>query len=168
MGMNMHKKLLAVAVVSMVLAGCANTGNGPGEFGANKTTAGGLLGAVGGAVAGAQFGKGTGQLAATAAGTLLGALIGSEVGKSLDKADQQYAQRAQQQAQAAPIGQTIVWSNPDSGHTGSITPVREGHIPATGEYCREYQQTVQVGGQSQKAYGTACRQPDGSWKVVQQ
>jgi surface antigen len=165
--MTMRKGLIAIACTSLLLAGCANAGNGPGEFGANKTTFGGLLGAAGGAVAGAQFGKGKGQLAAVAAGTLLGALVGSEVGSSLDRADQQYAQRAQTQAQVAPIGQTIAWSNPESGHSGSVTPVREGRIPATGEYCREYQQTVRVGGQTQNAYGTACRQPDGSWRVVQ-
>lgn len=163
----MRKGLIAIACTAVLLAGCANSGNGPGEFGLNKTTGGGLLGAVGGAVAGSQFGKGKGQLAATAAGTLIGALVGSEVGKSLDKADQQYAHRAQVQAQAAPIGQQIVWSNPDSGHSGTVTPVREGRIPSTGEYCREYQQSVQVGGQTQNAYGTACRQPDGSWRVVQ-
>lgn len=163
----MRKPLIAIACSAALLAGCANAGNGPGEFGANKTTAGGLLGAVGGAVAGAQFGKGKGQLAATAAGTLLGALIGSEIGSSLDRADQQYAQRAQVQAQAAPIGQSIVWSNPETGHSGTVTPIREGRIPSTGEYCREFQQTVQVGGRSQQAYGTACRQPDGSWRVVQ-
>jgi surface antigen len=164
----MRKGLIAIACTSVLLAGCANAGNGPGEFGLNKTTGGGLLGAIGGGVAGSQFGKGTGQLAATAAGTLLGALVGAEVGSSLDKADQQYAHRAQAQAQTAPIGQTIAWSNPDSGHSGTVTPVREGHVTSTGEYCREYQQSVQVGGQTQKAYGTACRQPDGSWRVVQQ
>jgi len=25
---------------------------------------------------------------------------------------------------------------------------------------------VIVGGQEEQAYGTACRQPDGSWKIV--
>ena len=163
----MRKSLITLACSAVLLAGCANSGNGPGEFGANKTTAGGLLGAVGGAVAGSQFGQGKGRIAAAAAGTLLGALVGSEVGSSLDRADQQYARRAQSQAQAAPIGQSIVWSNPESGHSGTITPVREGRVASTGEYCREFQQTVTVGGQSQQAYGTACRQPDGSWRVVQ-
>jgi surface antigen len=163
----MRKSLITLACSAVLLAGCANSGNGPGEFGANKTTAGGLLGAVGGAVAGSQFGQGKGRIAAAAAGTLLGALVGSEVGSSLDRADQQYARRAQTQAQAAPIGQSIVWSNPESGHSGTVTPVREGRVASTGEYCREFQQTVTVGGQSQQAYGTACRQPDGSWRVVQ-
>lgn len=35
--------------------------------------------------------------------------------------------------------------------------------PAT---CREFQQTITVGGTPQEAYGTTCLQPDGSWKVV--
>ncbi len=33
-------------------------------------------------------------------------------------------------------------------------------------YCREYTQRVQVGGRVQESYGTACQQPDGSWKIV--
>ncbi len=35
-----------------------------------------------------------------------------------------------------------------------------------GQYCREYQATVMVGGQPQPSYGTACLQPDGVWRVV--
>ena len=36
-----------------------------------------------------------------------------------------------------------------------------------GRYCREYQSTATIGGQSQQTYGMACRQPDGSWQIVQ-
>ena len=32
--------------------------------------------------------------------------------------------------------------------------------------CREFQQTITVGGETQEAYGTTCQQPDGRWKVV--
>ena len=32
--------------------------------------------------------------------------------------------------------------------------------------CREFQQTITVGGRTETAYGTACRQPDGDWKIV--
>lgn len=35
-------------------------------------------------------------------------------------------------------------------------------------YCREFQTTVLVNGQPQPSYGTACRQPDGAWKIVSQ
>lgn len=33
-------------------------------------------------------------------------------------------------------------------------------------YCREYQTTARINGALQKTYGTACRQPDGSWRIV--
>jgi surface antigen len=36
-----------------------------------------------------------------------------------------------------------------------------------GEDCLEYQTEVTVGGQVRKAYGNACRQPDGQWKLAQ-
>ena len=74
--------------------------------------------------------------------------------------------QAEQQAHSAPIGDRIVWNNPDSGNSGTVTPVREGTNANSGAYCREYQTTVTVGGRDQEAYGTACQQPDGSWKVV--
>lgn len=158
----MTKKILSVSLVALMgisLVACESMGG-------QKQTGGAVLGGVGGAIAGAQFGQGSGQIAAAAIGTLLGALVGSEVGRSLDKADMQYANQANQKAQAAPIGQNIQWSNPQSGNYGTITPVREGTDTSTGAYCREFQQTVSIGGKAESAYGTACRQPDGTWKVV--
>jgi surface antigen len=32
--------------------------------------------------------------------------------------------------------------------------------------CREYTLDATIGGKTEQIYGTACRQPDGSWKVV--
>lgn len=155
---NFVLKAVSALVIVGTMAACSND-TGP------KQTGGAILGGIGGAVAGAQFGKGTGNLAMTALGTLLGAYVGSEVGKSLDRADQQYAMQAESKAHAAPVGQTISWNNPDSGNSGTYTPTRDGR-DQSGNYCREYQTTVNIGGQSEQAYGTACRQPDGSWKVV--
>ncbi len=166
----MRKFAVAIAL-SLSLAACAQPGGyggggGSGGFGLNKSTGGGLLGAVGGGLAGAQFGRGKGQLAMTAAGTLLGAFVGSQVGQSLDRADEMHANRAGQQAfESAPVGRSIAWNNPDSGAYGAITPVRT-YDAGAGQYCREYQQTVVVGGQQQQSFGNACRQPDGSWKVM--
>ena len=36
--------------------------------------------------------------------------------------------------------------------------------PQSAQYCREYQQTVVIGGQMQQAVGTTCQQADGTWK----
>ena len=150
-------KIFAVGAIALSLAACAEGGQ--------KEGIGTILGGVGGAVVGSQFGGGRGQLVGVALGTLAGAFLGREVGKSLDKADQAHMQRAETAAQTAPVGQRISWSNPDSGNSGSVTPTREGRDQA-GNQCREYQTTVTVGGKQEQAYGTACRQQDGSWKVV--
>ncbi|AFK52826.1 RT0821/Lpp0805 family surface protein [Tistrella mobilis] len=149
-----------IVAAGLALGACAQSDMG------TKQGVGAVLGGVGGAVAGAQFGKGTGQLAATAAGALLGAFAGNEIGKSLDRADQLEAERASQRAlESNPTGQSSSWSNPDSGNSGSITPVKT-YQRSSGEYCREFTQRVNVGGKTEEAYGTACRQPDGSWKIV--
>jgi surface antigen len=138
------------------------------EAGREKEQIGAIVGAGAGALAGSQIGGGRGQLAAVAVGTLLGAWAGSQIGRQLDERDRLLHSQAIQQAHAAPVGQTIEWNNPESGHAGTVTTVRDGTDTATGAYCREYQQTVTVGGRTEQAYGTACRQPDGTWKVVSQ
>lgn len=143
----------------MGLAGCQTD-----QWG-TKQTMGTGIGALAGGLAGSQIGSGKGQLWATGIGALLGGLAGSEVGASLDRADRMYMSQAQSSANAAPIGESIAWNNPQSGNKGTITPVRDG-TSSSGRYCREYQQTITVGGKQQSGYGTACRQPDGSWEVV--
>jgi hypothetical protein len=35
-----------------------------------------------------------------------------------------------------------------------------------GQFCREYQSSVWVGRVRQNSFGTACLQPDGSWRIV--
>jgi len=35
-----------------------------------------------------------------------------------------------------------------------------------GGNCREYQSTTTIDGRKQPTYGTACLQPDGSWRIV--
>jgi surface antigen len=154
-------KMVAVLAMSASLAACADQG-----FGANKTTGGGLVGAGLGGLAGSQIGSGSGKLAATAIGVLLGALAGSNVGQSLDRADHLAADRTAGQAfETNPTGQASGWRNPDTGNYGTITPTRTVERP-NGQVCREFQQTIVVGGQTQQGVGTACRQPDGTWRVV--
>lgn len=157
----MKKTILTLVLLSTVaVAGCESM-NGMG----NKQMIGGGTGAVLGGLAGSQIGGGSGRLWATGAGVLLGALAGSEIGSSLDKADQTYAMQANQRAYSAPVGETIRWNNPDSGNYGTVTPTRTG-TDNYGRACREYSQTIYVGGKQQSGYGTACQQSDGSWKVV--
>jgi surface antigen len=161
------RKMIAIAGLSLALVACTGPDGGqPGEFGVNKTTGGTLVGAGLGGLLGSQFGGGAGKGAATLLGVLAGGFIGSQVGRSLDEADVKYARMSTQSAlDTTPSGQTVSWKNPDSGNYGTITP--RPAYQTNGTYCREFQQTITVGGQTQDAYGTACRQPDGSWKIVQ-
>jgi surface antigen len=144
----MHRTISAATAALCLLSGC-DTINGMG------TKQG--FGTLGGAAAG--------KLAMTGLGIVLGALLGGEVGSSLDKADQLALQRNTYAALTTQrIGRPVAWSNPETGSTVVVTPTHES-VSASG-YCREFQQAVTVGGRTEKAFGTACRQPDGSWKIT--
>ncbi len=161
----MFKKIVAASVLSLTLIGCTNTDGSP-RSSVSKSDIGTLLGGAGGAALGAQFGKGKGQLVGVAVGTLLGAGLGNQIGASLDRADLAYYNRVSQNTlETAKTGSSVAWQNPDSGTSGTITPTRT--YQANNTYCREYTQTIFVGGQQQQGHGTACRQPDGSWQITQ-
>ncbi len=143
--------------VIILTTGCATVESNP------KTT----IGAVGGGVLGGLIAGAAGGNAATiAASTVGGILLGGIVGNLLDERDKRLAAEAAQNAlETAPTGKSVAWRNPDNEHFGTVTPVKT-YQTASGTYCREYQQTVTIGGKQEKAYGTACRQPDGSWRIV--
>lgn len=153
-------KILAILALVALLPACQASNYG------TKQTVGTLGGAAAGGLLGSQFGGGTGKLIATAGGVLLGGWLGNEIGASLDNADRAAYGSAENRAYAAPIGEQITWNNPQSGNSGVIVPVRDGYAN-NGAYCREFQQTITVGGKRQDGYGRACQQPDGSWKIVQ-
>lgn len=158
------KKIFSLFVLLSFIASCDTT-NSNDLF--TKENIGTAAGAIGGAWIGSNVGKGKGQIVGIAAGTLLGAALGKSIGRSLDKADLAYHDGAAQTAfENNKTGVASSWNNPDSGHSGSVTPTRT-YQTSSGEYCREYNQTINVGGQAEQAYGTACRQPDGSWKIIQ-
>lgn len=163
----MKTKLLALALVStLALSACASDGSqNPWGMG-TKQTIGTAGGAIIGGILGSKVGKGSGQLWATGAGALLGAMAGSSIGQSLDQADKMYHQQAVESAYDAPLNKQVNWNNPDSGHSGSVTPIREGKQASTGNLCREYKQTIVVDGKQETAIGQACKNSDGTWTVV--
>jgi surface antigen len=95
------------------------------------------------------------------------AIIGGKVGRTLDEVDQHLMDENSTHAlNELPANTTSTWRNPDSGHRGTFTPINTTQ-PRPGIYCREFQQTVTIGGETQEAYGTACRQPNGAWEIQQ-
>ncbi|WP_274757292.1 RT0821/Lpp0805 family surface protein [Pseudemcibacter aquimaris] len=129
-----------------------------------KEESGTLLGAIGGAIIGSEI---TGDSSTgVMLGTLAGAYAGREIGRRLDEADQQQMYNTTQGALESGVsGEAQTWYNPDSGNRGTVTP-QPAYQDTQGEYCREYQQTVTIGGEQETAYGTACRMPDGTWKII--
>ena len=128
-------------------------------------------GTVVGALTGGALAYGLGQDSSkkelwTVLGIGLGAMIGQNIGKQLDERDRiLMGQTFNHTMEKAPVNATGQWQNPDTGHGGSVTPTRT--FETESGPCREFTQTVSIGGQMEEAYGTACRQADGSWKIKQ-
>lgn len=153
----MDKRIfIAILLATTVgVAGCASH-QGPKEQ--VGTVAGGVIGGL----AGHQVGSGSGQTAATIVGALAGAAIGSSVGRSMDERDRVQMARTFEHSKT---GSTNRWENPDTGHEYAVTPTRT--YESKSGPCREYTMDAWVGGEREEVHGTACRQPDGSWKVVE-
>ncbi|MCI5108540.1 MAG: RT0821/Lpp0805 family surface protein [Candidatus Pacebacteria bacterium] len=131
-----------------------------------KQNVGAVVGAVGGAWLGSNIGKGSGQIAAIAAGTLLGGFVGKSIGTSLDKADQiEHANAYDKALESSEDSKPVLWSNPKTGNSGKVTPTKTYKV-ANGSTCKEYKESITVGGEIYEEVGKACRQPDGTWKVM--
>jgi surface antigen len=151
--MNRQAFIVIPLVAALGVAGCAN--NGPNE------QAGTIIGGVLGGVLGAQVGKGHGRTAAIIAGSLVGAAIGGSVGRTMDDNDRR---KVAETLEGVRTGVPNTWHNPDTGAQYSVTPTRT-YDTASGP-CREFTTEAIIGGKREKVYGTACRQADGNWKVM--
>lgn len=149
------KKLIALLLVSALTFGLVGCSEG------NNTGGATAVGALAGGLLGSQFGGGSGQVAAAIGGAVLGGYVGNQVGQYMDRQDRMNMQSA---IINTPVGQQASWTNSESNVTYQVRPTRNYHKGSS--YCREYQTRVQIKGQWKNAYGRACRQPDGSWKIV--
>lgn len=156
-----------LVVLGLGLAACAQIGQGIETAGQKiqenpKAVLGTVVGAAGGGLIAAAAGGGTGWIVA---GSLLGGMAGGFAGHKLDARDKRMAEEAAARAfEQNRTGQTSSWTNPDSGHSGTITPTKTYQL-ASGQYCRRYTQTIDVGAEPQEASGTACRRSDGTWEI---
>ena len=137
------------ATMALGLAGCQ-----PGSNTGGATASGAVLGGV---LGGAIFGS----AGAIIGGAVLGGIVGNQIGQSMDRRDRQNMQSA---IVRTPVGQEATWTNTKTNTTYQVRPVKSYH--KGNRYCREFQTRSKVGGEVKKGYGTACRQPDGAWKIV--
>jgi len=156
----MNKLIIATVMSTVFMTGCAGT------YSKQDT------GTAAGALLGGGLAYGLGQNSSnkeiwTVLGIGLGAMLGSQIGQQLDERDRlMMGQSFQTALERAPDNSSSSWRNPNTGNSGYTTPTRTV-VASNGAPCREFTQTVNIGGKAQQAYGTACRQADGSWKIQQ-
>lgn len=138
---------------TLIIGGCA-TSAGPQE------QAGMIIGGALGGLLGSQVGGGSGRTAAIIVGTMAGAAIGGSVGRSMDETDRLKTSLALENVRT---GVSTTWRNPDTQNEYAVTPTRT--FTTDSGPCREFTMDAVVGGVPDKIYGTACRQPDGSWRM---
>ncbi len=154
----MKQIILSIALIT-VMSACANL---PASNQTQGTVAGGAIGAL----IGSTIGDGRGTVWATSAGAIGGALVGSHIGKRLDQNDKLVMQKATYRAlEHTKSHSKSVWNNPDSGNKGAVTPTKTLHM-TDGRVCREYTSMIEVGGKAETGYGKACREDDGSWRII--
>lgn len=140
---------------------CLMLGAGLGACATHEQT-GTVIGGATGAAVGSTIGSGGGRTAAIILGAIFGSAVGASIGEHMDEQDRI---RAASAMEYTPTGQSSRWVNPDTQRAYAVTPTRT-YDSAQGP-CREFTMKADVGGESQQVYGTACRQADGNWKIVQ-
>ncbi len=141
----------AVLISLTLLMGCQPT----------KRDTGAVIGGIAGGILGKQVGGGSGRTIAIITGTLLGAYAGSVIGQQMDENDRY---RTHQALEAVPTRQHSRWKNPDTGTEYTVTPTRTYRTPSGP--CRDYTTEAIIDGRQEIVYGTACRQPDGTWQAA--
>jgi surface antigen len=151
--MNGQVKSVIAVCVALTLFGCSTA--------PSKQDQGMIIGAIAGGILGHQVGGGSGQVLATMIGTVAGAAIGGSIGRTMDDYDRMNASAALENVRT---GVPSTWVNPDTGYEYVMTPTNT-YDSGTGP-CREYTLDATIGGKTEQIYGTACRQADGSWQIV--
>lgn len=151
----MHARTVVAVLIagSVALGGCANE--------PTQQEAGMVIGGILGGILGAQVGSGSGRTAATIVGSIIGASVGGAIGRSMDEQDRM---KVGHTLETVRTGVPSTWQNPDTGAAYTVVPTRT--YDAQSGPCREYSVDAVIRGKTEKAYGTACRQPDGSWQIV--
>ena len=140
---------LMLVLSLIVLSGCAS-----------QQQKGTIIGGVAGALIGSVIGDGSGQNVAIAAGAIAGSLIGSSIGQRFDAQDQGRIAYSMQRNQRSS------WRNATTGHRLTVIPSSTLASSPSKQQCREFTVDTEIGNRTESAYGTACRQIDGSWKII--
>jgi len=148
-----YSRFAITVFMAVILSACSTA--------PSKQDQGVVIGAIAGGLLGNQVGGGSGKVLATIVGAVAGGAIGGSVGKSMDETDRMNTNAALENVRS---GVSSTWVNPDSGYEYVVTP--NNTYETDSGPCREYTMDATIGGKTEQVYGTACRQADGSWQVV--
>lgn len=185
----MRRFLLTSTVMTLLVGGLAMPTMATASDGTDLLST--LGGAALGGFIGNQFGHGDWRTAATGIGAFTGALVGHGFAQSLDRPSGYYGggyggsyyggygygtyyapdgyYEPNYVAPPSPIPPRVVYVEPDAVEYRQREPayVEGGYVGNDAEpYCREFTQQVRIGNEVHESFGTACLQPDGSWRVV--
>ncbi len=127
----------------------------------------GQIGGVGGATVGGLIAAAAGAHPAWIAGSIiLGALTGGTIGTLLDQRDkEQHAQSGYRAFEGKKTGGRTNWKNAKSGNQGTTQIDRT--YWRNGKRCKDFTQKIIADGRGHTVTGTACKQADGSWRVME-
>ena len=156
-------KIVAVTVMAAGLVG-ASVSDSRAD---HQTLLGSLLGGAAGAGIGAAFGGGKGAAIGGVSGLLLGALAGNTLGR-----EKRYSPPPTQGYYAPPPAGYTAYQQPAYRAATTYVPPPAPPVvvapppPAySANYCRDFNQKIIIDGVEKNAYGKACLQPDGSWRM---
>ena len=97
-----------------------------------------------------------------ASSTVKGGLASADIGRGLGFVDRAKALRTEYQAlEFGATGAPVQWRG-RRGRRGSVIPGPGYRVNAVD--CRDYTHTIYQGEEAAVARGTACREPDGTWR----
>ncbi len=140
----MKPKILLI-VLPLLLAGCQTTGFGSSV--SPKPSVG--------------AGSGVANLGITGGG-----LIGGKLGVALDKADRKAGFEAEYKAlEYSSGGELVTWSGKSGAASGKVVAAQPYRVGS--QDCRQYSHEVTMSGAVANGRGTACRNSDGSWTLLE-
>jgi surface antigen len=164
-------KALPIICAALMLSACATDQYGNPIASPMAPVGGALGGAAVSGLACSNLGKGSGQVAIVGVCTALGALGGLMAGSAYSQSRQATAgyQVQQQQFQYPQNYQRRYQQQMPTqynGREGTVEMSQQYYSPEQGSYCREWKHMGTIAGRKQQLYGTACQQPDGTWRIV--
>lgn len=167
----MTRKIVKLTTVIALTAGLIATGAAPSRAGELDPLFGGLIGG--------GIGAGVGYAAGRSRGAAIGGILGLGLGAIIAAAADQDNQRRHRQyvVYAPPPVYTPAPYDPAYRPGAYQPPYQQAPVygqqpdPYAGtrysqNYCRQYNGSINVNGNSYPSHGTACLQPDGTWRLV--